>query len=210
MKTREFIEWMDKFGYELKIKDSYYYILESSFPNLFVATVSRVDVGLIDTKTNAMKVMDEDKKVQFLNILIKYSITPIERRKESKYYFKIKLHRGEDIYVNYHKGHYHFGVKEEREGYQTKFTNSEYDKFPTTLKSLFSYGHLFKEGASEDLDTVSESRANFTSNNQKLEERIEELELEVDDLESQLHESEELVGDLENQVYDLEKELGMN
>lgn len=145
MKTREFIERVEKLGYKLKVKGSYYYILESSLLNLLVATVSRNNVGLIDTKTSVMEVMDEEKKIQLLNIITEYSATPIECRKEIKYQFKIKDNCGEYMYVNYHNGYYHFNVKEEKEGYQTKFTELEYNKFPVTLKSLFSYGYLIKE-----------------------------------------------------------------
>lgn len=145
MKTNEFIKAVEELGY--LVDDGYGYWQIWSEKNPIIAVVNKIDLSRISTDFVAWcNISDEDKN-KILDLIIKYSKTPIEDReeeKEKRYYLKHRwLQRyGKSNYLNIEAGGNYYGLNDIRdlEYVQTKFTLNEIEeikeKFYTDLSDF--------------------------------------------------------------------------
>lgn len=89
MKTIEFIEEMHSLGYVTKETKREVSIRDIN--GIFCATVSTRVLGKFSTEYKGFTELETQKKLRLLNLLIKYSKTPIkEREEENKFMLKQK------------------------------------------------------------------------------------------------------------------------
>lgn len=89
MKTKEFIEKIEEWGYQIEdIKDCFSIKLEMFIPSR-LAVVSHKEMFIFDTFYPAFSNLNEEEQKELFDLIVEYSSTPIEDRKEEKKY-KIK------------------------------------------------------------------------------------------------------------------------
>lgn len=140
MKTKEFIEKVEKLGYNIEINWPTIYI---KCDGCILARVDKARAYTIDTKA-AFEVKNAE---ELFDLCVEYAKTPIEDREEKKYYLKLKRKNREFYesiysYLTLHKEDNTFSldVGVETAGLTAQFTQEEIDeikrKFNTDLSEF--------------------------------------------------------------------------
>ena len=151
MKTKEFIEKVEELGFDVEViyykKDDSIEIerrisIRNKENKCMIASLWIERIYEFDNNWVCFSILPTETKKQLFNLLVEYSSTPREeRREEEKYYLKHKLVKiGEDnTYLNYktESKNYVLDSNIETEKYKTKFTEQEIEeikqKFNTSL-----------------------------------------------------------------------------
>lgn len=135
MKTSEFIKEMHSLGYETTNLERS--IIVNDDNGFFLVDVSKERFGVFSTEFAGFYGLDNGRKLQLLDILIKYATTPPEEREDEKRYYLRQIGINEyDNFLNleYETQSYYVSSNEEFYDYKTQFTQSEIDELPECYK----------------------------------------------------------------------------
>ena len=131
MKTAEVLSILKEIGYLVERKDSgtnSEYLAISTADDYLIATVSEKYYGVLNTDIYTGYNETQEHNVVF-RVLLKYALTPLEEREDTKEYVIRMLPNG-DNYLNQDRSdsHVFFSSKAETEMYKTQFTEKEYNE----------------------------------------------------------------------------------
>lgn len=131
MKTAELVSKLKEFGYFVDRKEgglSSEYLAISGIDNYLIATVSEKYYGVVNTDIYEGYNDSQDHNVIF-RMLIKYAMTPLEEREDTKKYL-VHLFPDEEGYLNLDSSSDELALSDSENtvGYQTEFTEKEYNK----------------------------------------------------------------------------------
>lgn len=140
MKTKEFCEKVEKLGFRTMHVNAYIYIENRMVDTC--AMVNEYNCYEVNTDTGDFYDLKKETKEELFNLLVEYSSTPIEERKEEKkYYLKHRFVQNAtgSFYMNYKTEDKKYVLSDslETDDYKTKFTKKEIEeikqKFNTSL-----------------------------------------------------------------------------
>ena len=137
MKTKEFIEKVEKLGFEVRGSGSSI-IVSANILDAPIITVRTDELYQIDSRRNHSRIDKKDLDYLF-NYTVEYARTPLEEREEEKKYrYRLRGVKEGSGYLNYSTDYltYHFTNLLEVSGVTTKFTDSEVKNFPDDIKNI--------------------------------------------------------------------------
>lgn len=138
MKTKKFIKEIKSMGFD--VKELHYNLAIYEDNDYTLAHISKKEVGVLATDFPNFYGLEHDRKLRLLDLLIEYTKTPIEDRKEEeKYYYRLKGFGDYEYYLNLDleddvpskliSGYF------QTKYYQTQFTDKEFASLPDDIKS---------------------------------------------------------------------------
>ena len=150
MKTKEFIEQVEKMGFQVCEEKKYIEVmLKGSL--MRIAIVSKDEIYSLRTTYQSYENLDDGIKSKLFELITKYARTPLQDREIPKrYYLKLKIRNflySNDYTINQCKKDGSFILSNELESlvYKTKFTQSEIDAMPKELQEAFDKIHVQDE-----------------------------------------------------------------
>lgn len=131
MKTAELVSRLKELGYSVDRKNiglSSEYLAISGVDNYLIATVSEKYYGVLNTDIY-MRYNEPQEHNPIFRMLIKYAMTPLDEREDTKKYL-VHLFPDEEGYLNLDISSDELALSDSENmgGYQTEFTEKEYNK----------------------------------------------------------------------------------
>ncbi|MBC2190510.1 hypothetical protein [Listeria booriae] len=140
MRTSEFKTMLDEMDLAVYESESAFIITEDEL-NWDIANVSKDHERIMSIEENAYEAIGSEQTCELFELLTAYASTPLDEREEPKKWYlrdPVISDKAEN-YLNYEDGECFFCNKDEKHGWQTKFTRAEIDAFE------FEHAHLIEE-----------------------------------------------------------------